>query len=79
MTDIGFPSTDRSAVIAEAITAVVPPTIAGARAPGINALVTPTAAVVAAPVIRAVFIFGKLHPAILNVQTSISQGYQVPR
>jgi hypothetical protein len=48
-------------------------------AAGITALVTPTAAVVAAPVIRAVFIFGKLHPAILNVQANISQGYQAPR
>jgi len=76
VTDIGVALTDGSALSAEAITAVVPPTIAGTRTPGATTLVTPTAVVVAIPVIRLLFIFGKLHPAILSVQANISQRYQ---
>ena len=79
MTDIGSPLTDGSAVIAEAITAVVPPITAGARTPGTNALATPTAVEVAIPVIRLDFIFGKLHPAIPSEQTSIMQKRKAQR
>jgi hypothetical protein len=74
VTSIDSPLTDGSALIAEAIAAVVPPITDGTRTPGMTALVTPTATVVAAPVIRLDFIFGKLHPAILSVQANISQG-----
>ena len=62
-----------SAVKAETVAPVTPPTTAGAITEGVNALTAATVVAVAAPVIRPVFIFPKLHPAIPSVQTNISQ------
>ena len=72
MTEIGSPLTGFSAVKAEAVAAVNPAATVGTITPPGKTLVTPTTALVAAPVRR--LLFRLLHPAILSIQASISQG-----